>query len=106
HARHVDVGQYQAESRRGRAGDTGERSVGVRCELHHEAAGSERTAEVLAEQYFDVGPIVDDEDEGGHGRPPPWAGAAARGSTIRNSVYSPGSVSTSMVPPCCLTMIS
>ncbi len=32
--------------------------------------------------------------------------AAARGSTILNSVNSPGLVSTSMVPACCLTMMS
>ena len=30
----------------------------------------------------------------------------ARGNTIRNSVNTPGSVSTSMLPPCCLTMMS
>src|ERR1700738_3427508 len=29
-----------------------------------------------------------------------------RGNTILNSVKSPGSVSTSMLPPCCLTMMS
>src|SRR6516164_11805384 len=34
----------------------------------------------------------------------PWT--LARGSTTRNSVKAPGSVSTSMVPPCCLTMMS
>jgi hypothetical protein len=32
--------------------------------------------------------------------------ATARGSTILNSVNTPGSVSTSIDPPCCLTMIS
>src|SRR5262249_862101 len=30
----------------------------------------------------------------------------ARGSTTRNSVNAPGSVSTSIVPPCCLTIMS
>src|SRR5262245_49984025 len=42
----------------------------------------------------------------GHGLPaalPDWLG---RGSTRRNSVNAPGSVSTSMVPPCCFTMMS
>jgi hypothetical protein len=29
-----------------------------------------------------------------------------RGNTILNSVKSPGSVSTSMLPPCCFTMMS
>src|ERR1700743_2664293 len=29
-----------------------------------------------------------------------------RGSTTRNSVNAPGSVSTSIEPPCCLTMMS
>ena len=32
--------------------------------------------------------------------------AAARGRTIRNSVNALGLVSTSMDPPCCLTMMS
>src|SRR5436309_697836 len=31
---------------------------------------------------------------------------AVRGKTIVNSVNRPGSVATSMVPPCCLTMMS
>ena len=29
-----------------------------------------------------------------------------RGNTILNSVKNPGAVSTSMLPPCCLTMMS
>jgi hypothetical protein len=32
--------------------------------------------------------------------------AAARGKMILNSVNSPGCVSTSVDPPCCLTMMS
>ncbi len=32
--------------------------------------------------------------------------APARGRTILNSVNSPGCVSTSIYPPCCLTMMS
>src|ERR1700759_4950064 len=35
----------------------------------------------------------------------PWP-LFARGSTTMNSVKLPGSVATSMVPPCCLTMMS
>jgi hypothetical protein len=33
-------------------------------------------------------------------------GAAERGNTILNSVNSPGCVSTSIKPACCLTMMS
>ena len=35
-----------------------------------------------------------------------WESAAARGKMILISVNSPGSVSTSIEPPCCLTMMS
>ena len=37
---------------------------------------------------------------------PPDPEPAARGKMIRNSVNSPGCVSTSIDPPCCLTTIS
>jgi hypothetical protein len=62
--------------------------------------------ELLAKQYFDVGLIVDHENEKVHGRFPDLAMVAApRGRTILNSVNSPGCVSTSIDPPCCLTMM-
>ena len=35
-----------------------------------------------------------------------WGSAAARGKMILISVNSPGCVSTSIEPPCCLTMMS
>src|SRR5262249_55728521 len=41
-----------------------------------------------------------------HGPPSLPAARLNRGSTRRNSVNAPGSVSTSILPPCCLTMMS
>ena len=75
--------------------------------IHRKAPGAKLAAEVLAEQRLHVGFVVDDEDEQGHAWPPDCPSLAAlRGSTILNSVNSPSSVSTSMVPECCLTMMS
>ena len=62
---------------------------------------------MMAEQNLHIGLIINHENERVHMRSPDFIrDALARGRTIRNSVYSPGSVSTSIDPPCCLTMIS
>ena len=52
--------------------------------------------------------IVNHENEQAHAPPAPdlLASVIARGRTILNSVNSPGTVSTSIEPPCCLTMMS
>src|SRR6186997_2141174 len=81
------------------------------CERHREAAGAELTPKLLTEQVDDIGLVVHNEDEDAH------AGVSARladeldstplrGSTIVNSVNCPASVATSIVPPCCFTMMS
>src|SRR5262245_55176429 len=70
-------------------------------------AHAEVAAEVLVEQHFDIRLIVNHENEQVHARPPDWTSdAATRSRTILNSVNSPGCVSTSIDPACCLTMIS
>ena len=75
--------------------------------LHREAAGAEVAPELLAEQHLDIRLIVNHENEQVHARSPDLIrDAPARGRTIRNSVNSPGCVSTSIDPPCCLTMMS
>ena len=56
---------------------------------------------------FDIRLIVNHENEQAHAPPSDLsADGAMRGRTIRNSVNSPGCVSTSIDPECCLTMMS
>ena len=76
--------------------------------LHREAVSAEVAPELLAEQHLDIRLIVNHENEQVHACVLPiWQGMPpARGRTIRNSVNSPGWVSTSIDPPCCLTMMS
>ena len=77
------------------------------AEFHGKAAGAKVAPELLAKQRLDVRLVVDHEDERGHARSPDLTGnAAARGSTMRNSVKLPGCESTSIDPACCLTMMS
>src|SRR5215470_12685325 len=63
--------------------------------------------ELLAKQHLNVRLIVNHENEELHVDAPclPMA-AALRGRVMRNTVNSPGFVSTSIDPPCCLTMMS
>src|SRR5262245_35303052 len=63
--------------------------------------------ELLAKQHLNVRLIVDHKNEESHVDTPclPMA-AALRGRVMRKAVNSPGVVSTSIEPPCCLTMIS
>src|ERR1019366_6408799 len=71
------------------------------------AAGAQIAPELLAEQNLHVRVIIDHENESVHARSPDFiSDAPARGRTIRNSVNSPGCVSTSIEPACCLTMMS
>ena len=75
--------------------------------FHCEAVGAKVAPELLAEQNLHVGLIINHENKKIYARSPDLIrDAAARGRTIRNSVNSPGCVSTSMDPPCCLTMMS
>ena len=70
-------------------------------------AGAQIVPKLLPEQQFNVGFIIDHKNKQVHACPPDFAiVAAARGRRILNSVNLPGSVSTSIEPACCLTMIS
>src|SRR5262245_40786586 len=64
-------------------------------------------AELLAKQHLNVRLIIDHQNEEVHVDASclPMA-AALRGRVMRNAVYSPGVVSTSIDPPCCLTIMS
>ena len=75
--------------------------------LHGEPASAKVAPELLSEQNLDVRLVVNHENKQVHARSPGLIRAApARGRTIRNSVNAPGRVSTSIDPPCCLTMMS
>ena len=75
--------------------------------FHCEAVGAEVAPELLAEQNLHIGLIINHENERVHMRSPDLIrDVPARGRTILNSVNSPGCVSTSIDPPCCLTMMS
>src|SRR5262245_12397622 len=62
---------------------------------------------LLAKQHLHVRLIINYENKQVHVDAPALPMAAAlRGRMIRNSVNSPGVVSTSIDPPCCLTIMS
>ena len=68
--------------------------------LHGEPGRAEVAPELLPKQHFDIWLIVDHENEEVHADSPDLIRAApARGRTIRNSVNTPGCVSTSIDPP-------
>src|SRR5262249_46123752 len=75
--------------------------------LHREATQAKVTSELLAKQHFNVWLIINHKNQELHAGAPALARVAAlQGSTIRISVNSPGLVSTSIDPQCCLTMMS
>src|SRR5665811_537866 len=107
HARHIDVGQDQDQRWVPDFGGPGQCVGRRRSKLHRKAFGFQVTAELLAEQLFDIGLIIDDEYIDAQLVPPACCcAAAARGSVIMNSVNAPGIVSTSILPPCCFTTMS
>src|SRR5580692_3423986 len=79
--------------------------------FHHKALRAQVAAKLLTEQVCDVGLIVNHQNQDTHVGPRffswdfSWT-LLVLGRTILNSVNSPGLVSTSIVPPCCLTMMS
>src|SRR5262249_45161376 len=77
-------------------------------ELHDETLGSNVAAELLAKQMFDVGFVINHKDIGVQFLCPPASACygMTRGNVIMNSVNEPGSVTTSIVPPCCFTTMS
>ena len=108
HARHVDVGQdhdqLAARSRR-QASPAPPRPNAAKC--MHVGALPHLAAEALAEQLGDIGLVIDDQDADAHARSSLAAAARRlRGRRTVNSVNSPGSLSTSIVPPCCCVTMS
>src|SRR4029453_6251147 len=107
HSRHVDVRQDQYQRRGPGIGYALQGFESRLGKLHGEAAHAKVAPELLAKQQFDVGFVIDHENKDAHARAPDLPReAAVRGRVILNSVNSPGCVSTSIDPACCLTMIS
>src|SRR5579864_8701818 len=107
HARHVDVGQD--ENQRGIT----HLACPLKCrrsrlrELHLKPPGAQFAAKLLAKQRFNIRLVIDDENVNTQIQPPAFpCAASSRGSVMMNSVNTPGSVSTSIVPPCCFTTMS
>ena len=74
--------------------------------IHYEAAVTQVAPELLPKQHFNIRLVVDNEDQAAHDFAPALPRTALRGRMTLNSVNSPGTVSTSMDPECCLTIMS
>ncbi|MHC2404954.1 hypothetical protein ACVMGC_009498 [Bradyrhizobium barranii subsp. barranii] len=102
-----NVGQDQDQRGVAHLGGEPERIGRGRREFHLEASGAQVTPELLPEQRLHVGLVIDDQDVNVQLLPPGVSSAAIlRGSVMMNSVNTPGSVFTSIVPPCCFTTMS
>jgi hypothetical protein len=83
------------------------RDAGRLTKIHCEPTCAQIAPKLLGEQQLYIWLVVDHKDNNVHERSPDLASIAApRGRTILNSVNSPGCVSTSIDPACCLTMMS
>ena len=75
--------------------------------FHREAARANIPPELLTKQHLNVRLVIYHKNKEVHARSPGLAMVAAlRGRMILISVNSPGCVSTSIDPPCCLTTMS
>src|SRR5262249_23941036 len=84
-----------------------DRNRSGRGELHMKPPRTQITAELLTEQRLNVRLVIDDKDANVQCPPPVFLCAdKLRGNVIMNSVKTPGSVSTSILPPCCSTTMS
>src|SRR4029077_13211892 len=79
-----------------------------RRKLHDKTSGAYVAAKLLAKQVFDVGFVIDHKDIGAQFPCLPDSACAGmtRGNVMMSSVDEPGSVTTSIVPPCCFTTMS
>src|SRR5581483_7143428 len=78
-----------------------------RRKFHMETARPQITAELLTKQRLHIRFVIDDENVSAQCVPPVLPCAArVRGSVMMNSVNAPGSVFTSILPPCCFTTMS
>jgi len=78
-----------------------------RSPCHDEALRTQVAPKLLAEQRLDVGVVVNHKNQNAQVLPrSPPDKLLFLGRTIVNSVNCPGSVVTSILPPCCFTMMS
>ena len=107
HPRHVDVAEHHVDSAR--------RWPAFRAPRRRRGQSESRTRRRGSGGETAAGPAFPDPARRrprGSSRscppplPAPAAGIIARGKVTMNSVNAPGSVSTSKLPPCCLTMMS
>src|SRR5258705_1839147 len=106
HSRHVDVGKDQDQRCSRRMTDQFKRAVCRLGNIHRKAAVADVASELLAKQRLDIGFVVNNKNKQAHLPAPALPVAAVRGRMTLNSVNSPGWVSTSIDPPCCLTTMS
>src|SRR5581483_2850590 len=107
HAGHVDVGENQDQRSLPHLPCPLERRQSRRREFHLEPAGPQLSAKLLAKQRLNIRLVIDDEDVNVQFTPPDFfCVSSSRGNVMMNSVKAPGSVSTSIVPPCCFTTMS
>src|SRR5262249_6319020 len=106
HAGHIDVGQDQDQQGVSDRLGTLQRLRRRGRELHEETPGANVAAKLLAKQVFDVRFVVDHKDVGVQFPCLPASTGMTRGNVMMNSVKVPGSVTTSIVPPCCFTTMS
>ena len=107
HAGHVDVGQDDDQLRLDPLGELVQRLLARAGEVQHIGALAHFAAEALAEQFGDIGLVIDDQDADAHAAPPGCVPRRRlRGRRTVNSVNTPGSLSTSIVPPCCCVTMS
>jgi hypothetical protein len=75
-------------------------------EMHDVLALPYLVAEALAKQLGHVRLVVDNHDADAHYSPLDHAARRRRGRRTVNSVKDPGSLSTSIEPPCCCVTMS
>src|SRR6266478_5551624 len=104
HSRHVDVGKDQDQRCTRRVTDQLKRAVCRLRKIHREAAVADVASELLAKQRLNIGLVVNNKNKQAHLSAPALLVAALRGRMTRNSVNSPGWVSTSIVLSCLTQM--
>src|SRR4029450_5935228 len=101
-----DVGKDQDQRCTCRITDQFKRAVCRLRKIHREAAVADVASELLAKQRLNIGFVVNNKNKQAHLSAPALPVAAMRGRMTLNSVNSPGRVSTSIDPACCLATMS
>ena len=97
----ADVGEDDDQLRPDPVGQHLQRFLSRIREMQRTETLPHLAAKMLAEQLGDVGLVVEGQDTDGHLRRPAVDASRCRGRRTVNSVNSPTSLSTVIVPPCC-----